>query len=94
MPRNRQILCSLSFPFKLGASLPRADSVEFLLRTYVQGAGYIMGQRLRACFVLKFALQRGEGRDSKFQIKAHRTFDLKKYLQPCRLKVSRDQSIK
>ena len=35
------------------------------------------------CLVLKFALQRGEGRterEHKFQKKAHRTFDQKKYL--------------
>ena len=37
-----------------------------------------MGQKFRACFILKFALERGEGengRECKFQNKAHKILD-------------------
>ena len=36
--------------------------VDFARRCYnLQGSSYLLGQRLRACFILKFALQSGEG---------------------------------
>ena len=53
----------------------------------IQESNYILGQKFSACYVLKFALQRGEGRkgrECQFQNKAHRTFDPpNKYLESC-----------
>ena len=46
------------------ATQPRVGLVSqqvIELRDTVQGSSYLLGQRFRACFVLKFALQRGEG---------------------------------
>ena len=52
---------------------------------YVQGPSYLLEQRFGGCFVLKFALQRGEGRkgrECEFQNNAHRTFAPRNTLSP------------
>ena len=54
----------------------------------LQGSSHLLGPRFSACFVLKFAIQRGEraskGREHKFQNKAHRTFDPRNTFSPVR----------
>ena len=50
----------------------------FNLSLRIQGLRYLLGHRFSACYVLKVAPQRGEGRkgrEYKFQNKAHGTFD-------------------
>ena len=52
---------------------------------HIQGSSYLLVQRFSTCFVLKFALQRGDGEkreECKFQNKTHRTFDLRNTLNP------------
>ena len=54
------------------------------------GSNTVVGQRFCACFVLKFALQRGEGEKRGVKISKQGTQNLRprKYLEPCMVRIS------
>ena len=68
-------VCRASRTTTLVRNAPHTSST-YCNGNYKQLESYFLGQRFSDCFVLKFALQRGEGRkgrECKFQSKAHRT---------------------
>ena len=77
--------CSFLLAWKPTSVHFSANYVQALLTCVLQGWGYLLCQTFCAIFVLKFALQRGEGENREernFQNKSHWTFDPRNTFSP------------